>query len=51
MGMYHLGVIKVLHKLDLIPRIISGSSAGSIVSSFYGCWNEEEINNCISDGG
>jgi hypothetical protein len=30
--MYHFGVIKALWKQRLLPRVISGSSAGSIVS-------------------
>jgi predicted acylesterase/phospholipase RssA len=33
MGVYHLGCIKVLQELDLCPRIIWGSSAGSIFAS------------------
>ncbi|KAH0547918.1 hypothetical protein GP486_008341 [Trichoglossum hirsutum] len=32
-GMYHVGVIKALWENNLLPRIISGASAGSIVSS------------------
>ena len=31
MGMYHLGVIKVLSEEGLLPRIISGSSVGALV--------------------
>jgi predicted acylesterase/phospholipase RssA len=31
LGMYHFGVIKALWKQRLLPRVISGSSAGSIV--------------------
>ncbi|KAL1898637.1 Lipase 5 [Ceratocystis pirilliformis] len=30
-GMLHIGVLKALHEADLLPRIISGASAGSIV--------------------
>jgi TAG lipase/steryl ester hydrolase/phospholipase A2/LPA acyltransferase len=33
LGMYHIGVLSALFEADLLPRIISGSSAGSIVSS------------------
>jgi len=33
MAVYHLGVIKALYEQDLLPRIISGSSAGSIVAA------------------
>ncbi|MBE3044804.1 DUF3336 domain-containing protein [Candidatus Bathyarchaeota archaeon] len=32
-GMMHIGVVKTLFAADLLPRIISGASAGSIVVS------------------
>jgi predicted acylesterase/phospholipase RssA len=28
--MFHFGVLKALHEHNLLPRVISGSSAGSI---------------------
>ena len=33
LGMYHTGVIKVLYEQNLLPKIICGSSAGSIVAA------------------
>jgi predicted acylesterase/phospholipase RssA len=33
LGMFHLGVIKALWESDLLPRVISGSSAGSIIAA------------------
>lgn len=36
LGMYHLGVIKVLFEHKLLPRVISGSSVGSIIASVLG---------------
>ena len=33
LGMYHLGVIKALYEQDLLPKIIAGTSAGSIIAS------------------
>lgn len=33
LGMFHLGVIKALWQNDLLPRVISGSSAGSIIAA------------------
>lgn len=36
LGMYHLGVLKTLHEQNLLPRVISGSSVGSIVASIVG---------------
>ncbi len=36
LGMFHLGVVKALWEQDLIPDVLSGSSAGSIVASGLG---------------
>jgi predicted acylesterase/phospholipase RssA len=33
LGMFHIGVIKALYDNNLLPRIICGSSAGSLVAS------------------
>jgi TAG lipase/steryl ester hydrolase/phospholipase A2/LPA acyltransferase len=33
MGMYHIGVIKALYEKNLLPKIICGASAGSIIAS------------------
>jgi predicted acylesterase/phospholipase RssA len=43
-GFAHLGVIKALEEVDIIPSIISGTSAGAIVAAFYAAgYNPEEI--------
>ncbi|ROV92825.1 hypothetical protein VPNG_09099 [Cytospora leucostoma] len=34
-GMMHAGVIKAMYEADLLPRIISGASAGSIVCAVF----------------
>lgn len=34
LGMYHLGVLKALWQADLMPKVITGSSAGSIIAAF-----------------
>ena len=36
-GIYHLGVIRALRDVHLLPPIVSGASAGSIVASLLGC--------------
>lgn len=41
-GMFHIGVLLTLLEVNLLPRIISGSSAGSIVASILCCHNNEE---------
>ena len=33
LGLFHLGVVKALHEQKLLPRIITGSSAGAVVGS------------------
>lgn len=34
LGMYHIGVVQALMEADCMPKIIAGSSAGSIIASF-----------------
>ncbi|KAL4438417.1 hypothetical protein ABPG74_009456 [Tetrahymena malaccensis] len=43
MGMYHVGVVKTLYEQKLLPRIISGSSAGSIIAAFICTRKYEEL--------
>jgi NTE family protein len=43
MGFFHLGVIKALHQQKLLPRVVSGSSAGALVAAGLGSIREEEI--------
>lgn len=42
-GMSHIGVLKAMYEVELLPRIISGASAGSIVSSVVCTRTDEEI--------
>lgn len=44
LGMYHFGVIKALHKNGLLPKIISGTSAGSIVLGMIAGRTDDELN-------
>jgi len=34
-GLYHHGVIKALYEENLLPRIVAGSSVGSIFATFF----------------
>ncbi|KAF8946135.1 hypothetical protein BGZ47_001205 [Haplosporangium gracile] len=43
MGLMHLGVIKTLYYNQLLPRIISGSSCGSIIAGILCTRTDEEI--------
>lgn len=42
-GMNHIGVLKALYEAGLIPRIISGASAGSIVCAVFCTRKDDEL--------
>ena len=48
-GVKHLGVISALHRHGLLPRIICGTSAGSIVAATVCVKNEADLTNLIDD--
>jgi TAG lipase/steryl ester hydrolase/phospholipase A2/LPA acyltransferase len=48
-GMNHIGVVKCLWDAHLLPRIISGASAGSIVSAVLCTKTDEEIPQVLLD--
>ncbi|EEH18081.2 hypothetical protein PABG_00644 [Paracoccidioides brasiliensis Pb03] len=50
-GMNHVGVVKALWETRLLPRIISGSSAGSIVGAVLCAYTDEEIPEILSNIG
>jgi TAG lipase/steryl ester hydrolase/phospholipase A2/LPA acyltransferase len=41
-GFYHVGVVKALMENGLLPRVISGASAGSIVCAMIGTRTDDE---------
>ena len=43
LGNFHLGVIKSLAEEDLLPRVISGASAGSIFAAMVGTNKREKV--------
>ncbi len=43
LGPFHIGVIKALAEQDLLPPIISGSSAGSLVAAVVGTHPREDL--------
>ena len=43
LGQYHYGVIKCLVAADLMPRVVSGSSVGSIFASLLCTKTKEEL--------
>ncbi|KAI0390601.1 patatin-domain-containing protein [Xylariaceae sp. FL0594] len=48
-GMTHIGVLKALFEAKLLPRIISGASAGSIVCAVICAKTDDEIPQVIKD--
>ena len=43
-GLYHLGVVKALHRAGLLPKILAGSSAGSIMAAMVATrTNDQEL--------
>ena len=43
MGCYHFGAVKALLETDLLPNIISGTSAGSVIGAMICTRTEEEL--------
>mmetsp|Transcript_63041 Transcript_63041/g.73749 ORF Transcript_63041/g.73749 Transcript_63041/m.73749 type:complete len:928 (+) Transcript_63041:948-3731(+) len=43
LGFYHVGVAKALMENGLLPRVLSGASAGSIVCAMIGTRTDEEV--------
>ena len=50
-GMNHIGVVKALWEANLLPRIISGSSAGSIVCSVLSIHTDDELPDIFAEFG
>jgi TAG lipase/steryl ester hydrolase/phospholipase A2/LPA acyltransferase len=51
LGMFHLGVVKALHEQNLLPRVISGSSAGSLMAGTIGTHTDAELSGIFEPGG
>lgn len=47
-ALYHLGVVKELHQHGLLPRVISGTSGGSIVAAMLACHTDSELPECVA---
>eukprot|EP00899_Mesostigma_viride_P026940 jgi/Mesvir1/7430/Mv19211-RA.2 len=43
LGLFHLGVVKTLVYHRILPRVVAGSSAGSIISSFIATKTDDEL--------
>lgn len=43
LGLFHLGVLKAMFDEQLLPKVISGSSAGSIMAAVLGTHTDDEL--------
>lgn len=43
LGVFHLGIVKALFENGLLPKVLSGSSVGSIISAIIATRNDEEL--------
>jgi predicted acylesterase/phospholipase RssA len=50
LGLFHIGVIRELEQQGILPRVITGSSAGSIVAGILASHNDAEWEQLIADG-
>ena len=48
-GNFHVGVLKVLQEQDLMPSVISGSSAGSLIASIVGTHTRSELDLVLNE--
>lgn len=48
-GLFHIGVIAALFEADLMPRVISGTSAGAIVASIFCAHTTDEIPSLLTN--
>jgi NTE family protein len=47
LGLFHVGVVKALVREDLLPDVISGSSAGSVVAATVGTRAPDELESLL----
>jgi TAG lipase / steryl ester hydrolase / phospholipase A2 / LPA acyltransferase len=48
MGLHHLGVVKALLEHDLLPRVVSGTSAGSIIAAMVGLFRDADLRRILT---
>jgi TAG lipase / steryl ester hydrolase / phospholipase A2 / LPA acyltransferase len=47
LGLFHVGVVKALFREDLVPQVVSGSSAGAVVAATMGTRSPEEMHGLL----
>lgn len=51
LGAFHIGVVKALAEQDLVPNVVSGASAGSVVAAVLGTHRAEDFPALFSEEG
>lgn len=51
LGYYHMGVVRALWTQGLLPRVISGASAGSLMCTMIGVKTDEELQSIFAESG
>jgi predicted acylesterase/phospholipase RssA len=49
LGMFHIGVVRALWVAQLLPKIMSGSSAGAIIASLFCTKTDAELDEMVLD--
>jgi len=50
LGLFHVGVVKALFREGILPTVLSGSSAGSVVAAIVGTHTADELEEMIAPG-
>ncbi len=50
LGPFHIGVVKALHERNLLPDVISGASAGSMVAAMVGTHGNDDLQKMLHEG-
>ena len=48
LGFFHCGVVRALLEANLLPNVISGASAGSIITAMIGTRNDDELKQLLN---
>lgn len=51
LGLFHVGVSKALHEQGLLPDVLSGASAGSIIAAIIGTLEDSEVDEALTGAG
>ena len=50
LGPFHIGVVKALHERDLLPDVLSGASAGSMIAALVGTHADDDLDKMLHQG-